>query len=557
MAHVGTAAHESKVQLNYAAEGLSPYWALRQVVHQLDGGVSGVQLDVAGEQWDASLGYQQSGFAPRPSDEIETVHEYRFHLAGDGQRKVDFHVRPRWDDPRADGTGAYTTEGKTSPIPAELDEAVNVFVQGSNIELDAYPRLLSEGLAALAAAEGVDWNGEYFAGPPHEYSAVVAHERYVRVAREQSTKLTREDGPLWRLQHLLGDQQGTYMEVTIDNTEIVGYRHQVRLNRSAANELLPVAQRGKQLKHYHPKHVRSEDGAGPEDPLYHPKFGALYSKSLDDGRTVPWHERDELVHELEEVLVNVLGWAGLPTRPVETTYVGDRHFEVAASERDVGLYDDPTPAIEVSQEATVVRALADMTDSDLATLEELVADGGAVAPGELAGRTGYAASTIYRALDRLDAILELDGEGAQFVSEKLRQDVTEVLEAADRQAERTIEALADVANMNPRHVEQLGAAWQRWLNKWGAEFRERDHGRPLLVQIHTMVDRLRSTDRPHVGAVLAAGLEAWLQTGRDGRRFRRAVVQYESPGDGYERGYVDALLADYEGSRSAPAPRPE
>lgn len=87
------------------------------------------------------------------------------------------------------------------------------------------------------------------------------------------------------------------------------------------------------------------------------------------------------------------------------------------------------------------------------------------------------------------------------------------------------------------------------------EFSERDDGRPLLVKLDEVADTLRSTDRCHVAAILAAGLEAWSLTGRDPGRFRRAKVRYESPDRGGRvTGVVESLLAAADGRPSAPAP---
>ncbi|WP_225316426.1 MULTISPECIES: hypothetical protein [Haloferax] len=146
-----------------------------------------------------------------------------------------------------------------------------------------------------------------------------------------------------------------------------------------------------QLKHYHPEHVRKKSG---DDPLYHPKLGALYKKNLNQDQSVRWTDRHDLVDDLEEKMMNVLEWAGIPTNP-GSWFVEDDHFVPGESDRRIAFWDDPTPEIEASQESVIIRTLQELEDSDRDVLEYVaMADGGTV--DGAAEETGWSEATVYR-----------------------------------------------------------------------------------------------------------------------------------------------------------------
>lgn len=71
-----------------------------------------------------------------------------------------------------------------SSVPEGIHEAVNLKIQGSNIDLHRYLQLLQS--AALAVGIRADYFEE-----PHEYSNVQDAERYVRVHEDASRSGTR------------------------------------------------------------------------------------------------------------------------------------------------------------------------------------------------------------------------------------------------------------------------------------------------------------------------------------------------------------------------------
>ncbi len=133
-------------------------------------------------------------------------------------------------------------------------------------------------------------NSDYFATQPHEMSNITTFERYVRLRRSMSPKVVGQSGIMQRFLHLCATKQGSRFEYKVDNEEIVGKNHQKVLPKQAAKRLISGHQYGKQVIHYHPKHVRKKDET---DLLFHPKIGVLVNKSLNNDNAVKWAQKEE------------------------------------------------------------------------------------------------------------------------------------------------------------------------------------------------------------------------------------------------------------------------
>lgn len=539
MSHVAPAVHELEGNLIYDAHGLSPYWALgRLLFDAVDGGsheiVTTLDAGEPDEEWTITLAYQKGGIAPRPEDAAsERLYEFRVHCEGRGQRKADFLVQPRFE-----GMAHYET-GDPISTPwdhADTDEAINVRTAGSNLPLDTYTALLPEACQALAHDRGERWQGQYFAVGPHEYSNITSLELYVRVLREYAKQLVGRDGIMHALFDLLAAQEGS--EIVYDasnrgpNANILGYRHTVQLVRDDVRQLGIGHQYGKQIKLYHPEYVREGQD---DDALYHPKLGALFKRTNNVNNAVPWSDRRDLEHELEETLVNLLSWAGVPVEAGEggggPAFVPDDHFDGAASQRDIAFHADPTPEIEATQEARVVRTFRELTDADIDTLDALLADGGEpVDRHELAERSGNAMSTLYRCLQRAQDVIESDNGQFTFASQKVYDDVQEILATTEDQVEAATEAVARLADMGHQTLAQKGSAFQQWMSKYAVSVQE--HGGDLTLKVAATLSRFRAGNGPWALDVLEEARGAWLRSGGDVDDLEAARIQLTEPING-------------------------
>ena len=522
MTCVATAPHECEGNLIYCDNGLSPYWILNKVLINGYDGHGKAHAEIHSEDWELSLSYQKGGVAPRSIDSVggDRLYELRVSARGDGQRKANFLIQPRFKN-----MTHYET-GETISTPFDhLDESegVNVRFSGSNLEPDEYTGLLPQFIQVLANNVEIGVNTRYFAGQVHEMSNITTYERYVRVNRNWSSKLVGRTGSIQRLMQLYAEEKGSQFELKVNNKDEIGHNTRAVLAKQDARQLINGHRLGKQIKHYHPKHVRTNDNG---DPLYHPKVGVLLKKSLN-GHSFAWNDRKELQREIDETLINTLYWADVPVRPDPTTFIADDHFTVTASENAVSLVSDPTPQMEASQEALLVTTLRDLTESDMCVLETLATDGGQPHPEELAADTGYAISTIYRALERLNGVITNQGASVSFVSQKIAEEVSAIVERTELRIENTADRVAKLLNIETRNA--ASSAWDKFCTKYAAKLvgDVEDVGERTL-RIDTLLSELRSTPEPMLSEVLDEAMSAWHSVGRDVRELRRLRLKWRN-----------------------------
>jgi len=521
VSHVATAPHECEGNLIFTEHGLSPYWTIAKLLTKgFDGYSEDVPVDVDGETWTVDLAYQESGIAPRLQDEVggERLYEFRVGAKGRGERKANFLIQPRFADMRHYETG--------EPISTPFDnisenEGINVRFAGSNLEPDDYRALLPRFLQALAAEGDVRVNPSYFTGSVHEMSNITTYERYVRIHREKSSKIVGRTGIMQRLFTLCADEEGSKVQYKANNEDIVGYNHRVLLPKKDARQVFSGHQYGKQIKHYHPKHVRAEDES---DPLYHPKLGVLLKKSLT-GHSFEWSERKSIRREIDEALINTLYWGDIPVKVDATTYIADDHFDAREASESISLRTDPTPEIEANQEALLVTQLRDLCESDMEVLKTLVTDGGRQQTTELGEKTGRGISTIYRALNRLEGILQNENGKVSFVSKKLEQEISGIVERTESQLKNAADRVANLYNLETRHA--ASSAWQKWCSKYGAKITGETPRGNLQLRIDTVLSELKSATEPYLSDVLSEAIQAWRHEGRDVLELREARVRWE------------------------------
>ena len=493
--------HEFGAHLLFTEYDLKPYFAARNSIQEHDGGGSDLATFEHNERtYTITFSYQSSGIAPREDDEINEVHEYRIrvHEVDAPERKASFLIQPRW-------ASMETKEGKPIPTPDVL--AVNVKTQGANIEPDAYPTLLRK------AARRLDINAQYFE-EVHDYSTIYDAARYVRIREQKSRKIHSRNGVLKRTGELVAETD--YRKLVQDDRKKSGYYHTVTFSSDGAQRLLRHRY-AKEIKHYHTKHPDSFD---EDSPLRHPKLETSFQKSKNKSGAVPWHERDRLKRELEEQILNLLGWTGLPLRDDGYTYISDGYHDVDESERDLQLIDDPTPEIRDEQDALVVQKLRDMNESDVEVIDEIVTDGGAK-PAEIADETEYHISTIYRALKRLEELVERGEDGVRVASRHLAQRLHDAVQDAEEVLKQTVDKAARALDMSEKELDRRGSALVRWMQEYGGEIEDPENEVPMVE-----IRNLTGTD---IKEAVRELLRAWEKVGKSKRRLKLGTVAYDHP----------------------------
>ncbi|MFC6826854.1 hypothetical protein [Halopelagius fulvigenes] len=422
MSHVAPHFHEVDMFLWFTDNGLSPYWALSNLCIREFDGYRKLTYEIGDEVWVARMNYNaETGIAPRDSDPIqsERAYEFKIHAEGPGEQKADFVFSPRWD-------GQKKPDGEEMKRPWCGGEGVQIHVQGSNLTYDEYLFILQHTLQAFAEEARTDFSRRYFNRPLGD-SNIATTELYVRLVREYAKKLTRSTGVFYKIMHLLSEEKDAQWVYKGDNTDIVGKRHAFALDPLASSKLVENHSLGKRLKCYHPKYVRSKESR--DDPLSSPKFAVAFHKSLNTtegiageyrsgGSAVKWRDRDQLLREVEETLINVLRG------------------------------------------------------------EVVVNDNGLV----------------------------------RFSSEKVRQEITAIVERVESFVEEGVNAVARLANVETRSAAD--SAIQRWMNKYGASFEEIDEDGGK-IRFDTVMSTLASSKVPTLEDVLQEGFDAWCNAGRD------------------------------------------
>lgn len=529
MTHVALQPHEHEGHLVFTEHGASPYWAWGAVVRDgFDWNANDVVVTVDGDEWEVDVYFQNGGLDARDEDPVDgQLNEYRIKarpVAPDDRRKVSVKIAPRWKGLTSGGDGVSTpfeyekvdVNGETVNMP---NEGVDVQYQMSNLETPKKPaELVPAFFQALADRAGEYFDHEYFQ-TPHLISNVKAIEGYGRHLEETQDDIVSSDGVMMRMFHLLGEQEGSLLEYYADNQETVGHLHKVKI-QDGIEKMLPGHQYAKQFKSYYPKDI-VESG-----PLSEPKFGVLVVGGWQD-ETVYFHELDDVWQEIEEAAVNVLSWAGVQTG-ADGPWVADDHFEPEPSDVEIERYQDPLPAIEASQDAHVVKLLTDATDADQDILEQLSADGGEAHHAVLEKAADRGSSTVYRMLQRLPELVESDNGYISFASEKLYQDVSDILQRTEAQIEHASDAVANMLGIEADVLDGATNGMRRFMQKYAADV-DVDGG-TLEVKLNAIVSEIQSAydDYPKIW-VIVDELRRALRGSRYRPQARRVTVSFDTP----------------------------
>lgn len=544
MSQIKPATHEAKGHLYYYPvfgeqyDGLAPYWALSDLVFNHFDGHGQVTFDIDGEGHTADLAYSGSGIAPRPSDDVtaDSLSEIELHVEGHSQRKCHFNISPRFEQMQ------HYEDGEDLTFPfhhLDADAGLTIQFQAGNYDLHEIPVVLTRALFELADEADIGLHHRYFDQPGG--GRIEEIERYVRITRDWNSKLIETGMLIDRLSMLLSSQRGTKGKYRWDNTDEKGSHHQVRLGSTGAGKLIPNHQYGRQLKSYLPKEPQAHDEG---DPLYHPKFGVLFRKSLHRPGSVLWENRHDLVREIDETILNCLSWADIPATVSDGqdgthgggsngVFVADNHFDVVSRENSLPISEDPTPRLEAEQEHLLMTVLRDCTDSAADVVETIATDGGGHVD-DVADETGYSLSTIYRVLQQLDGVLESREGHVKFVTQKIAEEIRGIVQSAEYAIENAADRAAKLFDIDVN--QSSNSAVSRWLAEYAADFDAPDDsdGRPR-IRIDTIMSELKSRSQPYLPDVLDYLVHAWITDGRRRLDIEETIVEVQlASGKRYE-----------------------
>lgn len=531
--------HEFVANLLFDEDGLSPFFAADSRVKDGDGSQV-AEFETDGETWVAKLYFQESGLVhpglttPQGTEwRLEEMREFRIAVfrhpdedpvaleGGEVQQKFNAHIAPRWH-----GMESENDEGKRSeiPVPDGFAEGVNVKVSGSNIDFSRYHDLLQ------LAANAVGISARYFASP-HPYSNIVDAERYVRVHRDASGPVHARDGPIASMNYLLENDRSGYRKLVQNDDDIhgrnlPGYYHTVTLGPSRVREAFDTHRLPKEVKHYYAREAKSKNS---EDALAHPKVGASYQVSRWD-ETLRFDDLETLNEELSQTVLSVLLEAGLEISPVN----GPGPFVTCDAYWQPDLTDEnPDPVsldlthIRHEQESVVVRHLADggFSPVEWSTIEHLVADGGSVSPKEIAEDGGHHIDSVYRALERLEEMVDRKyGEVAlksDYVAELVHDAVKEAKESTRRAVATAAKSMEAARRGKSRAMEKFVA----WTARYGVDVSNR------MDALEVDLGELDPDADASPKMLVQKALQMWTDANQDPARFRMGTVRYSRPED--------------------------
>ncbi|TYL38172.1 DNA-binding protein [Natronococcus pandeyae] len=536
MPQVETTPHEVEGRWKWANWGRGPYDALSSVMlgPPFEGYLE-LDVEIDGEPWHVKVSYSKSGFAPRLSDGINAERLYEWDIVGRGrgERKASYNISPRFPNMRHWETGDPVNLPWENQV-GEVD-GVDVEFHTSNVEPDRGLELLPEFFAGIFEEAGERIHSEYFRTDPHSASRMWAYERYVRIRRSWAEKLSSA-GVLQKVVHHLADLEGVKAELHIDNEEVVNHQNRLFLNPASAGELLPGHTYGRKLEIYQ---LADPDAVSKDHPSYHPKVEVLVNKKMNDGEAWAWADRHHVTEQIEETLLNALHWEDIPLAPDGNgVYVPDDHFDAVGRDDPVELYEDPTPRLEAKTDHLLMTTLRDMGETARDVTESVATDGGSTVD-DLADQLGKHPATIYRAIEDLGDILELDQGDVSFRVRKYRDELRALVENAEYAIENYADRIQHVMGLADHVAES--SPFQQWLAENGAEIEFDQEGEPKRMRIDTILSNLKASSFETVWAVAAEALEKWSKSGNDPAVLRRAELTWKTPGGGTELGFVGAV----------------
>ncbi|WP_254861725.1 DNA-binding protein [Halovivax gelatinilyticus] len=537
MSQVEITPHESHGRWKWAEWGRGPYTALSKVMlgPPFEGHLE-FTTDVDGEPWHIEVTYSKSGFAPAASDPIDAPRLYEWDIVGrgPGESKASYNLSPRFPDMRHWETG----ESVNLPWESQFGdvEGVDVEYSPSNIEPERALELLPEFFHAIFEEAGEPIYRKYFRKPPHpEYSREWAHERYVRIRREWAERLATS-GVLQKVMHHLTDMEGVKAELKIDNEEVINHQNRLVLDPASVGELLPGHSYGRKFEIYQ---LKNADAVDKDHPSYHPKVEVLVNKAMNDGEAWAWGERRSVVEEIEESLLNFLAWDDIPLSPDATgVYVADDHFEAVARDDPIEIYSDPTPRLEAKSDHLLLTTLRDMGDTAEQVAGAVATDGGARV-GDLAEELGKHPATIYRAIQDLGDIIQLDAGQVSYRARKYREEIRALVESAEYAIDSYADRMQSIMGMAD-HIADC-SPFQKWLAKNGAEIEFDESGEPKRMRIDGILSMLKSDSFETAQEIASDALYKWTRSGNDPLPLRRTLMTWKTPSGDTETGYVGAV----------------
>jgi len=256
--------------------------------------------------------------------------------------------------------------------------------------------------------------------------------------------------------------------------------------------------------------------------LSHPKVGAIYYPTLwrdsDQKLGVTPSDLQQLREELDEAVLGTLHDAGLPVTTT-TPFVEDAYFDASLSDRDRQVVELPLQDIKKRQESVVISNVADnMSPIEWEALEVLVTDGGDLSPADIAESGEFHIDSVYRALDRIDQLIEREYGSVELRSSYVGELVHDAVTSAKERTRDAVEAGAKALEAAERGLDQRTSTFVACASQRCESLRENDDGVTIdLGEIEA--DTLKAARR-NIRQRLREGKRLWDEMRNDEMKWR-------------------------------------
>jgi hypothetical protein len=529
--------HEFTANLNFNTHGLKPWFAADSRIKEGGGSVKRRGVDLDSLEADAAavkLYYQDSAIQPPEGGETlagtsvehDTIREFRIHVEamdGLGERKANFHIRPRWANMEAQKDDGTTVEISIPDALANTNhDAVNVRASGSNIPFADYHDLL------IDAADALGISKRYFAEFHQPTSNIQDAARYVRIHTDASGPIHARTGPLVQLAHVLEDDRSGYRKLVQNDDDKrgrtkPGFYHTSTLGPERIREVWPNHNLAKEVKHYYKDDYHERNKS---DPLHHPKLEAAYQVSQSD-ETLRYDDDaiQQLNRELDETVYSILADADIDLRGGEgSPYVADHYFDAQNALTDASIISLDLSQIYHEQESVVYKHLVagdGLSPIQQEALGTLVTDGGTVSPENIADAHSRHVDAVYRALGKMDDLIEREYGSVSLKSTYVAELVHDAIQQAETAVERATNATAEALEAADRGLDERTSAFVAWCEKHDLNFNEKSDS--MTINLGEIDADDAKEARRKATEIIREGFDLWTDMNREEMKYRTAT----------------------------------
>ena len=537
---VSPVVHEAGAKLLFADErdGLSPYHALAAdpVDRILDyqGRDDPLVEDMLGDDWIVSPGesvYWESAIAAEGED-YDRYREYQLKLVAKDDPNNARYILLQFRPSLPDATHAETGDPIQS-LPDDLPYGIRVQVRSNYVDPGNYVDAIQQ------VAKALDLRPDYFdESKLHDWSRIHRYARYVRIQRSVSEdRIVGPGGIVYRLADFGRSTRGRG-SLKWDNEEIMGHYLATTMDRETWSKLIPGRLRDARLKSYHMANPENQAGSTTS----HPKLEVQLAGAGDDDRgvdPVDLDDLDRLRREFDEILLNSLSWSGVGVETGSPAMIADDYFDPADPvDHELELVDDPIDDVADAERdlATTQILTADLSD-DQRDVAESIADRGRAHYETIADDAGVGTSTVYRTLDKLDAVIRRSDGIIEYVDEVVRDEIDSLFATVANAADYVDNRLAEVGSGDDPLQDLDGGPFADWLRAYGGSIRDLDPrespGSGDWIEIDLS---LGEWSRSEIRRILRAGATAARQESANAlARLCRTTVRYRDRDDGRRR----------------------